>query len=94
MCDEKCLDAVFGEDGCSHMFDFSQEHRTVVRYLNVRIWFVTITIFSSAGSGIPLDRFTANGARWYDALRRGGLQPDELESDANVEVSLCSEAIE
>jgi hypothetical protein len=62
------LDWRSGDVGLSHTLTLFQDGKS--RRLDVRIWFDTLTIYDSSWTAIPLEKFIANGKRWWDGFFR------------------------
>jgi hypothetical protein len=68
--DRLSLDVRRGTDACSHTLDLFQDDAGR-RILDLRLWFERLEVRDPRGAVIPLDRFAADGRRWWDALHRG-----------------------
>jgi hypothetical protein len=63
------LDARWAKGRTAHVLELFQE--TSDRILAVRVWFETLRVFDQATGEVPLDRFTAGGVKWWDAMFAG-----------------------
>jgi hypothetical protein len=67
------LDVSTGAGTLTHSLALSQDDAGR-RTLNCRLWFDGLTVRDPAGAMIPLERFAADGRRWWDALHRGDVR--------------------
>ncbi len=62
------LDLVIDDTACSFSLDLSHD---LDPYLQVRLWFEEFRLFTPVREEIALQKFIADGKRWWDALYSG-----------------------